>query len=833
MAEPVFIVHLPAGVRGAGAETASRLLVSGADAFALPPPGATLKKTADHIAKALYGKIAVAFDLPPKLLHALAQRDVYLWDASEIARILFAEADEFTAGGIAEHLGFPWPSDAPLDTARSVFAAFDAALETLPLAALETICSMLRPLGGTLTDYFEMAARKLVASGRSGRSGGVGEYRMLFTGRDARYSSPPGDETAARFLEDDVIRDFFAASGPLAAALDRYEDRPGQVEMATLAASALKNGRTLLVEAGTGVGKSLAYLLPAVAYSLFSGSRVVVATNTRTLQNQLLRKDVPVLSSALGLPFRAAMLKGRRNYLCIRKFFRFLLHGPVDLADSDRLALAALIPWALSSAAGDVSENTAFLSRVSPEALLNVTGAHEDCTGRQCRWHRACFLRRARAAAHGANLVIVNYALLMAAVSEEGELLPPFDDLILDEAHNVEDAATSAFSVVVARWRLRRFIRNVAGGAYGGLISAFRSLLQSDPVGAEAAAVASRLLDEAESHVSVAEQSVQQFFAAAADILARSGSDRIRHDAASRNPELFAPLAAAARALVAAVAGIAQPLRQAVELVEPLAGRFRRLLSDDDPSAPPDEKTGWTETLRELSGHLDMAAELIHDVDFVVSAREKDCVFWLEASGEHVELWATPVDVSGMLYETLYMKKRSVIFTSATLSVSGGFDFFLRRSGAAYAEDAEAKIVPSPFDYRSQSRLLVPAFLPDPGAPEFSAAFARMLDGAVRASDGRAMVLYTSHKMLAEVSAIVRPSLEASGFEVLQQEVDGPRDAILGRFRRNLRSVLFGTASFWEGVDVKGESLSLLILAKLPFPVHTDPLVAARQEEEE
>jgi predicted DnaQ family exonuclease/DinG family helicase len=832
MNAPVIMVYLPPRARPGEEPLPAELLIAGVSDSTVSIPVTSDSQTSELAAQSVYGKIVIAFDIPAKLKKSLLKRDVYLWDASEIGRILFPEADEFTAGGIAEHLGLDWPGENPVETAREMFSIYETTLEATPLAAVETVRAVLESLGGTLTDYFETAAQKLTAKGRAGKAGGLSAYKNLFGVKEARYAGPPKDSASSYYLEHDIIREFFADGSRLAKSLTPYEVRPGQVEMACLVADAMKEGKPLLVEAGTGVGKSLAYLLPAVAYSLSTGNRVVVATNTKTLQNQLIRKDVPVLADALGVPFRVAMLKGRNNYLCIRKFIRYLSRA-AEMEDTERLALASVIPWALVTDSGDISENVAFLTLATPDNRLQVVSTHEDCMGRQCRNYRSCFLRRARAAAHGANVVVVNYALLMAAIGEEGDLVPPFDDAVLDEAHNIEDAATDAFSVLVARWRIKRFLKNVSGGGEGGLIGAFSSLVRANPLSEDTMKVVERLINEAWSHVSATESAYDAFFNTAAALVSKADGGQLRHSADARDPAVFDPLVTVKQVLIAAIAGVAQPLRQAIELVEPHIGKKRKKLLGDEDEFPIDEKPGWSEIINELNGHLDMAAELIHDIDFVVTANEKGYVYWLEAVGDNVELWATPVDVSGMIFENFFLKKRSLIFTSATLTVSERFDFFLARSGVGLMGNAESHVVPSPFDYTTQSRLLVPTFLPEPGEPEFVGTFGKMVEGAVHASEGRAMVLFTSHKMLADVSSELRPRLEAEGFEVLQQEVDGPKDALLGRLRRNHRSVLFGTASFWEGVDVKGESLSLLILAKLPFPVHTEPLTAARQEAEE
>ncbi|MBN1808275.1 MAG: hypothetical protein JW909_04345 [Planctomycetes bacterium] len=831
MSNPEYIIYIPTGMSIAGGQHGPGVLVwNGRENF-IPLIKGRVRNIASTITGLCSGETVYGFDLPPRLARILFRRGMRVRDTCEIARILFPQADEFSAGGIAEYLGLEWPGQDMVASAGAIVEACDGAVDAMPLVAVEMVYNLLNSAGEGSAEYFDFAAKRLTARGRSGPAGGLQEYKALFGSRVARYASPPEDPGAAAYLEPGTVRDFFAPDGPLASVLPQYEDRPGQVSMAVLVAEAMNKGSRLLVEAGTGVGKSLAYLLPAVTFSLSSGRRVVVATNTKTLQNQLINKDMVVLAKALEMPFRTAMLKGRRNYLCLRKFFRLLQRGIGGAGEETASAVACLIPWSLVTGTGDISGNTAFLSRASSEDWLGLASTHEDCMGRQCRWYRSCFLRRARAAAHGANVVVVNYALLMSGLEEDSDIIPPFEDVVLDEAHNIENAATDAFSIVAARWKTRRFLKNIAGGSDGGLVGAMGDLIRASGLGEELTKVVGRLLNEASSHYSIADTAQKNFFDTAAGMVEQSGVEKLRYDGATRNPDVFAPLVEAKKDLVAALAGMAQPLKKVLDLVGPHAGG-RGLFAGDAEHARTGG-SGWLEIMSELSGHLDMVAELIHDVDFVVSASEKGYVYWIEKTGGTAEVWATPVDVSGMLYENLYLRKRSVVFTSATLTVSGRLDFFMRRTGAAYLEEPETHVVPSPFDYRTQAQLLIPTYLPEPMDPDFTEAFARLIGGAVEASDGRAMILFTSHRMLSGVTDMLRTDLLEAGYEVLQQEVDGPRDALLGRFRRNLKSVLFGTASFWEGIDVKGESLSMLILAKLPFPVHRDPLIAARQEFEE
>src|SRR5919109_675489 len=537
------------------------------------------------------------------------------------------------------------------------------------------------------------------------------------------------------------MQSFFAPGGPLAAALPGYEPRPGQAALAEEIADALAAGEHMLAEAGTGTGKSLAYLIPALA----SGQRVVVATATKALQEQLLTKDVPAAAAALGREVRCAVLKGRQNYVCRRSVQALPLFGTAgDARDFERLR-----DWLDTTATGHRAE---LPFEPSTSLWTDLSVGADRCLGRRCPFIGACFAEAARERAGQAELVIANHALYFADVAVRARtdgvgVLPDHDAVVFDEAHRLEEAAASWFGGRVSLAGLRQRARDVE-----------RHCRENDH------APPARVLAEMD--------------ATAARLVGGEVHGRRRLTAR----DLEQGLRDGAHTLAASLERLAEGLRGRGEEGDALARRANGLVSD---------------------------LETCLDVD------DLDRVSWREPSAL---VWA-PVDVSDQLREQVWGSSVTAVLVSATLEAP----FVRRRLGL---DEARAVSFPSPFDYREQALLYVPAGLP---IPRTGAYYARLADEVValcRLSRGRALVLATSYRALDELVERAGPRLP---FPVLRQG-EAPRERLLERFRAEVDSVLFATATFWQGVDVAGESLSLLVIDKLPFAAPDEPLVEARCE---
>jgi ATP-dependent DNA helicase DinG len=538
---------------------------------------------------------------------------------------------------------------------------------------------------------------------------------------------------------------FFGPGGQLAASLPGFEPRAGQAALAQEVADALERGEHLLAEAGTGIGKSLAYLIPA----LESGQRVVVATATKALQEQLLTKDVPAAAAALGREVDVAVLKGRQNYLC-----RKSLHGlalPLFRTAEDAAEYERLQDWIATTETGDRAE-LSFEPR--PTLWAEVAVGADRCAGRRCPMLATCFSEQARERAQEAELVIANHALYFADLAVRAKtgdgagVLPEHDAVVLDEAHRLEESAAAWFGGRVSLGGLRRLLRDVERGCRKG----------ATPVPARALDTIDR---RGEELLAGLDPGRGRRRLTAADVEAASGP---------------------AGALAAALVQLAEALRGRSEDLDQLARR---------------------------------ALGTVDDLGACLAVEDEDSVSWAE---QDALAWA-PVDVSDTLRDLLWEREVVSVLVSATLEPR-----FLR--GRLGLDEAREVSLPSPYDYREQALLYVPRAFPEPRSPGYDARLAEEVLALCRLSGGRALVLTTSYRALDGLAERVAPRLP---FPVLVQG-EAPRERLLERFRDEVDSVLIATQTFWQGVDVQGESLSLLVIDKLPFAAPSDPLVEARCE---
>ncbi len=551
-----------------------------------------------------------------------------------------------------------------------------------------------------------------------------------------------------------TVRQFFGRKGLLSEWHPNYEFRSGQLEMSEAVQSALADKRHLIVEAGTGTGKTLAYLVPAI----LSGRRVVISTGTKNLQEQLFFKDIPFLEKHLG-PLRACYMKGRANYACRQKIYDAekepVLEGLEEVAD-----FQIIRDWEKSTETGDRAEIKTLPESSAAWAKIDARG--ERCTGQKCAQFERCFITKMHQKALESNIIIVNHHLFFADLAvkgdaEAGGIIPDYAAVIFDEAHDVEEVAGQYFGVSVSNYQFDELIHDVASVVN-------RKEIDSQEL--------DRIL------LTVGERSA--YFLSLFN--APDGRTAFRsHEAfLMKHDEIY-------RDVLAGLELIALQL----ELLK----------------AAPEETIPLTHRAREIARRL----KFFMDGD----------VYWIERRGRGTFLQATPIDVSSILDEKLFDVIDSVILTSATLAVAGEFEFTKARLGL---RNARTLVVPSHFNYAEQALLYVPQNLPDPRNSAFTSAAAREIIELLFLSRGRAFVLFTSYQQMRLIYD--RVSLEVP-YQTLMQGT-GPRTALLEEFRSTPNAVLFATSSFWQGVDVPGEQLSLVIIDKLPFAVPSDPIVEAR-----
>jgi ATP-dependent DNA helicase DinG len=555
--------------------------------------------------------------------------------------------------------------------------------------------------------------------------------------------------------------DVFNLEGPLARALPGYAHRPEQAAMAKAVGLSLARLEPLIVEAGTGTGKTFAYLVPA----LLSARSVIISTGTRTLQDQLFHRDIPLLARALGLPVKIALLKGRANYLCRHRLELATQQGAL-LGGERGVArtLARISRWGATTKAGDLSELTDLPEQ--SEAWPLITSTRENCLGTECPQYSRCHVFEARRNAQAADIVVVNHHLLLAdlALKDEGfgDLLPGAEAVILDEAHQVPDIAAQFFGQVWSVRQVQLLMRDVIAEAAAAGVR--------DPTIAAAVAAVEARLEELRGALQL---------------------DLRRHEWASLPdsfldalPELETALSDIATQLegLGGGAGIANCARRSATLANGLAA------------------------LRELS--------------------EDAGLRWVDVNPSGLLLQYTPFEIAERLREYVEARPCAWVFTSATLAIGEDFSHFAARIGLP---DARTVRIDSPFDYPIQARIFLPPNMPQPQDPAFAARFIDACAPLLEASGGRAFLLYTSYRGLAEGVRALQARFPNPPFPVLVQG-EAPREALLNRFRELGNAVLLATGSFWEGVDVKGEALSIVAIDKLPFASPDDPLLKARLE---
>jgi ATP-dependent DNA helicase DinG len=573
----------------------------------------------------------------------------------------------------------------------------------------------------------------------------------------------------------------FASDGPLARAISDFEPRNGQQNMAAAVASVFHGGGVLLAEAGTGTGKTLAYLVPAV----LSGQRVLVSTGTKNLQEQIFFKDIPALRDALGVPFTATYMKGRSNYVCLHRLDQ--MHDGLGSPAHD-VFLPIIREWSTKTETGDRAELEDFPEDVP---LWNeVAATAETCLGTECPRYDDCFVTKMRQRAAESDVVIVNHHLLCAdaAVRQNafGEVIPACSHAILDEAHQLEDIATQYFGFSVSTYRLEDFARDIERLPSASVVSEPRDRDQI-------AKAVDRLRDRSRG-----------FFADVA--YAHRGNDRPRGEER-------------VRITASSVAGLSESaayLTGAIDVAEATLALLAK-----PPDSPGEQSSVTSAATDQIAALVRRAGEIRNDLRFLLRASDPDYVYFVEFRGRGVFLRASPIDVSAIVRELVLDKMRTTVLTSATLTVDGGFGYIRERLGVRSATEIR---LPSEFDFERQAVLYLPPRMPDPRSEEFAGAAGRQVIEILKRTRGRAFVLFTSYATLHAVQALAEMALD---YPIFVQGT-APRSQLLKQFRATPHSVLFATSSFWQGVDVVGEALSCVIVDKLPFASPGDPITAAR-----
>jgi Rad3-related DNA helicase/DNA polymerase III epsilon subunit-like protein len=598
--------------------------------------------------------------------------------------------------------------------------------------------------------------------------------------------------TIASKAVGDAAAMLLGPDGPLAGR-EGYEYREAQRQMAVAVGQTLERKRRLMVEAGTGVGKSLAYLTPLALWAARTGKRAVVATHTVNLQEQLADRDLPTVASLLDQPVPVAVLKGRNHYISLRRWQRFLEAPDANGTDPDVPAIRfklKILAWLATTQTGDRSE--IYLSGEEEHLWRRVASDVTDCLGSACaNWaHARCHMVGARRAAADAAIVVTNHALLLAANERQGQVLGAYEALVIDEAHHLEAVATEQLGIAVRFADITLVLERLPAMAGSPLATDLERCREAGQ----------RLFGDAKGFMA-----------------ARLGGEHAANGRIGLSDVVRADpgFAVVERSAVHAV-GVLQ--RTASALMGGPAGSMQVELLPQ-PERADDE-------LEHASAALTGLAAAI---DHVLCRPREGTVTWIEMRGEQAEIHEAPIDVSGPLATAIFDPAESVVLTSATLSVAGGFDFIRNRVGIGVA--ADELTLPSPFDYLRQAICILPEDATAYDDPIHDIQMTELIDGIAARLDGHTLVLFTSYGPLKRVWSLLQDRLDARGIASLAQGLDGTRRQILQSFLADPRTVLLATSSFWEGVDIPGDRLRCVVIDKLPFPVPTDPLVRARSEQ--
>ncbi|HDQ70742.1 MAG TPA: DEAD/DEAH box helicase [Chloroflexi bacterium] len=779
---------------------------------------------------------SVNFDLAFLQQHSDQFTNDYL-DTFELASVLCPDAERYSLQSLAQMVGINIVhAHRALDDAvasQQLFGELFDRAQMLPLRILKEIVHQGKR-GKWAAGRFFQEALKAAAHRPPGQRVPDQSVQQILTptqlmdvSRKARRLQAAAEPTP---LDVDGLAALLETDGAFYAKLPGYEHRPQQVAMLRRVAQALNGKDHLLVEAPTGVGKSLAYLIPAVYWGVQNGQPVIISTNTINLQEQLYQKDLPTLARILPIDFRATVLKGRSHYLCQARLQATRRRGARS-AEEARV-LAKILVWLLgaSAVAGDGAGDgdRLFLPDAVEQAIWRRLSAdNEGCNPERCRYFQqgACYFYGARRAAESSHLIIVNHALLLADVAVQNRVLPEYKHLIVDEAHHLESATTNGLHFETDQVRLRRTLREIGhvrpNGRVTGLLADVMG--QCQKVGLPEAMMAKVELSIGKVGITArrALEQLTPFFEALEEFVEEHQQGRRDQYAFRMRVTPGLRVQPAWETVEITWDNAYMPVKAIVDTLEELI----RGLGEIDAFNVSEAKDLQTHVLgiaRQLKKAGDQISQMIYDPD-------DDLIYWIERNvrRDALRLHAAPLHVGPMVEKHLFHEKESVILTSATLQIGGSFDFLRERLNAW---DADELVVGSPFDYENSTLVYLIDDIPEPGQQGYQRAVEQGMAALFRATGGRAMALFTSYSQLRSTLQAIKAPLTQAGITVQAQGQGVSRVQLLENFSTGERRVLLGTRSFWEGVDVPGEALSCLAIAKLPFSVPSDPIFAARSE---
>ncbi|GAP41653.1 exonuclease, DNA polymerase III, epsilon subunit family [Flexilinea flocculi] len=745
-----------------------------------------------------------------------------VFDTYEIASVLLPCASRYNLGSLAQQMGiFVQDQHRALADCISNYQVYNRLVEkanSLPLNLLMDIVSLASGTGWSGSEFFRQIIQKRIKNGEKPQSSfqiPIPAIKNQWT--DQKLELKPAEKPDR--LDADEIAAILEYGGEFHKHFPNYEQRPQQIEMLRSICHAFSEGKHMFIEAGTGTGKSFAYLIPAFHWAIKNGERVIVSTNTINLQDQLIHKDIPELGQALGIDLRATIQKGRNNYLCPRKLQ--LIHNRGAESPEEVRVIGKILVWLHEGGNGDRSEIN-LNGPIEKDIWSQLSAENDSCRSNQCQIRRkgACPFYNIRDQALRSHVIIANHALLLADLANNGGVLPDYKYLIIDEGHHLESAATSAFSYRLSPIEINRMLLelgSIGKGLIGRLQTELQPILKQDNY----AQLIERFnfITQYSSQLDISCKALFgliQFFMSEA----REGTplsvygQQLRITSSVRTAAGWSDLEIAW-----------DDTNNAFEKIISEMTLVSKDFADNDDL----DDENILELIDLFRGIGKQLLEARNQIDGLIANPIQNFVYWIDISpvNNRLTLNSAPLAVGPIVEKLLWHEKESIILTSATLTTDNSFDYMKER---LCADEAEELCVGSPFDYENAVLLYIPNDIPDPNQGASQHMVETTLIKLCKATGGRTLALFTSYAQLKRTSNSIAPQLAEAGITVFEQGEGASASSLLETFRETDQAILLGTRSFWEGVDIQGEKLSVVVIVKLPFDVPSDPIIAARSE---
>ncbi|MFF2014368.1 ATP-dependent DNA helicase DinG [Paenibacillus sp. NPDC058177] len=754
-------------------------------------------------------------------------------DTIDFLKICFPSLTTYQLGAVSSHFGItherPHQADSDALATALVLLQCLEELYSLPLLTIQRLSELFAAEDSDLGWYFDGLLREREMETFQPESDLTFYRQLALKVGDWTELEPPRDQHGANPLHSLSFSDYMdEIRQRLKDKLPHYESREAQDIMFNEVITALSEDKHLLIEAGTGTGKSLGYLLPAIYQSVRSEQKVMVSTHTINLQDQLRERDIPLLTEVVPFPFKAAIFKGRGHYLCLRKFEHKINKRDFTSPREDAIIAAQMIVWLTQSESGDDEELN--LGGRGGDFWETVASDTDSCLGRACPWFRKCYYHRAKHEAGIADVVITNHSKLFADVKAGHQLLPAYEHLVIDEAHHLEDVAGKHLGMHMKHFTVSHTLGRLYKDSRNGQLPALRQILQTS--GSEQASEWSVIIDRLYPDLltvketwDVLSERLYTLLPERSDAAAGEAGQLVLRLQPGSKPKDWEELAALENTMHLSLSEV---IRKGEKMLSEMREQEGQSSSDS--------------LVTDLGGLFKDLGAIREQVRFFMNLNDVNVVYWLEASTNYrsksLQLYAVPVDVSAQLKELFFDKKNSIVLTSATLSVDKSFQFMIDNLGLGEAAEQGrlmTSLLPSPFKYREQALLVIPRDFPSVkgsiGDARFVDTLVQSLAEAAVITRGRMLVLFTSYRMLRQVYDPLKEALASQDISVLGQGVEGgSRSKLIRRFQDSNASVLLGTSSFWEGVDIPGEALTCLAIVRLPFQPPNHPLAEAKAE---